>query len=494
MRISLKEYQKTIENSSNMTKTDVLGYITFVNEEFCKTMGYDKEELLGKTHSIFRHPDNDDSIFKNLWNTINSKEIYKGTIKNLTKDKKTIYLKTYIYPVVDDNDELQGFIANRYDITEEIVSKEKILESEKRLKLAQKMAKMGSWTLDFRTDELTWSEEIYSIFELDKDKFAPSYEAFLDVIHPDDKELVKNAFESSIENKTFYNIEHRLLMKDGRIKYVEESGETEYDEEGNPIHTLGLVQDITKRYLTQQKIIEQKEKLVYKSKMAAMGEMLQNIAHQWKQPLNSISLSASSIRLEKELSNISYTDDIDKNIGHIMKSVEYMSNTINDFQNYLIPNKNKVNFYLDETVSKIKGLIIAQCSNYNITLIENLQKIGFNSYENELMQALVNILKNSIDELVNKDYDKYIFIDIYEKNDGLIIEIKDNAGGIPLEIIDSVFEPYFTTKGKTTGTGVGLYMTKKIIEENLNGKLSVENSEYIYNDQIYKGACFTISF
>lgn len=131
---------------------------------------------------------------------------------------------------------------------------EALRESEYQLRKAQRIAHIGSWTLDLITNKLIWSDEIYRIFEIDPSKFGASYEAFLNSIHPDDREKVNNEYIASIKNHTAYSIEHRLLLKDGRIKYVHELGETVYGIDGTPLRTIGTVQDITERYQLTQRL------------------------------------------------------------------------------------------------------------------------------------------------------------------------------------------------------------------------------------------------
>jgi signal transduction histidine kinase len=260
----------------------------------------------------------------------------------------------------------------------------------------------------------------------------------------------------------------------------------------NVDHLLSEIKNFEKELIEKKEYKTKEDLFVVQSRMAAMGEMLTNIAHQWKQPLNTISLCASSIQLDLELKPKNYENEFPIYIDHIIDSVKYMSTTIEDFQDYLKPNKLETCFYLKETFKKVEKLIDAQCKTNNITIIKNITNTNFCSYQNELIQVILNILKNSIDELIKKeDLDKYIFIDVYNKDKDIIIEIKDNAGGIDPSIINLIFNPYFSTK-KEKGTGIGLYMSKQIIE-NLNGKIEVDNSIYFYNNTNYTGAIFTIT-
>lgn len=264
-----------------------------------------------------------------------------------------------------------------------------------------------------------------------------------------------------------------------------------------PINTENLLDQI-RTFAEELKIEKEKEKkerlLFIQSKMATLGEMLGNIAHQWKQPLNSISLCASTIQVGQELETIDYDKELKEYTKIIMDSVEYMNATINDFQNYLRPNNFESSFSLIGTIKKVETLISAQMKTNSVTLIKNIEDIKVCSFENELLQVIVNLFKNSIDEFVKKDVRKnaYVFVDIYEENDETILEIKDSAGGIPVKYINSVFDAYFTTKETLNGTGIGLYMSKEIIENKLEGEISVSNSTYSYENNEYTGALFRI--
>ncbi len=245
----------------------------------------------------------------------------------------------------------------------------------------------------------------------------------------------------------------------------------------------------------EAKVLENEEKdyiLYQQSKMATMGEMISNIAHQWRQPLSQISTISSGIKMQKELNSLDITT-IDKNMDNITKSVQYLSTTIDDFRDFFSPDKKTKIFYLEQTIEKTLKLVESQFKTHNIKIIKNIDSVQINNYENELLQVLINLLKNSLDALLEykPQSEKLIFITtkLHEKN--VSISITDNAGGISEEIIDNIFEPYFTTKDNK-GTGIGLYMSKKIIVQSMNGKVEVKNSEYEYNKKIQKGASFNI--
>ncbi|RXJ78471.1 histidine kinase [Arcobacter sp. F155] len=238
---------------------------------------------------------------------------------------------------------------------------------------------------------------------------------------------------------------------------------------------------------------KQQNILAQQSKMAAMGEMIGNIAHQWRQPLSTISTTATGLKLQKEMDIL---DDkfLIESLEGINNSAQFLSKTIDDFRNFFKTDKNKEAFSIQNALDKALALVYVQFHNKNIEIIKNSADADIKNLENEFIQVVINILNNARDELVKKDFEekKTIFIDVLKKKETIEISIKDNAGGIPEDILPRVFEPYFTTKHKSQGTGIGLYMSQEIIRKNMNGQIFVENIDFNYNNSDYRGACFTI--
>ncbi len=226
--------------------------------------------------------------------------------------------------------------------------------------------------------------------------------------------------------------------------------------------------------------IKRKETLLAEqSKLAAMGEMIGNIAHQWRQPLNIISIAATNAKLKKEMNLL--TDEILlDSLKLISNTTEHLSNTIDVFTDFLKEDKEKSLFNLSQNI-KIELDLDDDIYIYN--------------FSNEFSQALINILHNAKDALNStKDIDELRLIKISTRQsiNNVEISIIDNAGGIDKEISDKIFEPYFTTKHKFQGTGLGLYMTRKIIKSSMKGEIIAFNEKFTYNDKNYEGAHFRI--
>ena len=603
-----------------------------------------------------------------------------------------------------------------------------------QLETLQKLAHIGLWEFDLSNQTLIWSDEIYNIFELDKNKFNPTYENFFDFVHPDDKKIINDTYTNSLKTKKKFKLIHRILMPDARIKYLEQAGDTIFDENDNPLISRGTVQDITelslakieaqnehdklkailenipdllwikdsngvyitcnkrfedffgakekdiinktdydfvdkeladffrihdikamnsdkplsnfeevtfasdghKEYLQSikskvvdsngniigvlgigrditklrdkgLKLLEHKQELqsIYnttkdglaivdietnfvkvnkaycdiaglseeellqtsclaltdpqdlervtaimsefmekgvvdsfekvciikdrrinvtlsaswmpdkkhillsmkditknklfeeQSKLAAMGEMIGNIAHQWRQPLSVITTISSGIKVRSEYEQLENYDIVtDMNV--IMEQAQYLSQTIDDFRNFIRNTKDVQNLSIKNTIEKTLSILHSALSNNCIKIITDLKDdMSIDGYENELIQSFINIINNAkdaINEHLKDDDEKLIFINISKENSKLIITIKDNGGGIPNNIIHKIFEPYFTTKNKSIGTGIGLSMSYKMLAERHNASIDVYNEEYIYNNKNYKGACFKITF
>jgi len=230
------------------------------------------------------------------------------------------------------------------------------------------------------------------------------------------------------------------------------------------------------RYNIQKQQIVLKDTILEKqSRHASMGEMISNIAHQWRQPINRINLSLDVV---EEIIKDEKIDNpiINKRIDNSKKNIQYMSQTIDDFSNFFSPNKSKSKFEIDNVVQKALNLIQSRTNGINIEVKVD-KDIEFYGFENEFIQILLVILNNAIDNFeLTKIEEKDISIFTQKDKNNIKLSICDNGGGIDKKNINYIFDPYFSTKFKTQGTGIGLYMAKTLIETSMNGKLSVVSS------------------
>ncbi len=243
----LEQQKFALDQHAIVSITDVRGAITYVNDKFCAASGYAREELIGQNPRLLNSGTHDDEFFRAMYRVIKAGGVWVGEMCDRAKDGSLYWVNTTIVPLLDDHAKPHHYVAISTDIT-----RTKLHET--MLEEAQRLGKLGHWQLDLNSNKLVWSKEIFNIFEMDPEQFGASYEAFLQRVHPEDRELVDRSFRDSVDNQRSYAIEHRLLFPDGRIKWVSEYGSTHYDGKGRPMLSLGTVQDITERKLAEERL------------------------------------------------------------------------------------------------------------------------------------------------------------------------------------------------------------------------------------------------
>jgi len=398
-----------------------------------------------------------------------------------------------LYVLVSKKDELAQIVQEK---TEELNDINKNLEQKVEEKTKEQSSLLSlfdkgdvvlfrwnndeSWNIDFVSDN---AEQLLGYT---KEEFAQNHIAYAALIHNDDIELVtKEVTDAVTQNKDFLTHKpYRVTTKDGKIKWIFDNTLLVKDEQGNVTHFLGYISDITdiknQEEILKQKIeealkenIKQLEILQQQSKLASMGEMIGAIAHQWRQPLNAVSISIQNTKYDFEDGEIDETY-IKNFIDGNRKAINFMSKTIDDFRDFFRVDKEKRDFKVLEAIQSVASIQSAQLKNHNISLNISGDEFLYNGLKSEFQQAILNLINNAKDVLVEKDI-KNPTIDITIKDNSVYIE--DNGGGIPKDIINRIFEPYFTTKEQGKGTGMGLYISKMIIEDNMGGKLSVTNTD-----------------
>jgi len=343
----LEEQSHTISEHSIYSKTDVKGVITDASDAFCELSGYSKDELIGQSHNIVRHPDMPSSTYKEIWKKLKNEESWDGEILNKKKDGSSYWVYSMIAPNYDHN-KLVGYISTRVNIT------------------------------------------------------------------------------------------------------------------------------------SQKEIERQTELLKEQEKLAVLGEMFGNIVHQWRQPLSAISAISNGIKIKSHLGTLDESA-VDESAESIEQSVRYLTNTIGTFKTYVQGKKEFKHYPIQDEIKNVITIMQPMIKTQNITLITNLDEtedIYVDMVTNELAQVLMVLLSNAKDILEEKDVEEpWIKLELHKDEERIVISVEDNAGGIPDDVLPQLFKKYFTTKGDTKGTGLGLYMSKEIIEESLHGKLYVENTK-----------------
>lgn len=231
----------------------------------------------------------------------------------------------------------------------------------------------------------------------------------------------------------------------------------------------------------------QEQLLLHKSKQAMMGEMLENIAHQWRQPLSVISTYATGIMMKKEHGIC--TKELEKEAFETINlNAQYLSNTIENFRKFFLSNSEKLDFFIEESIDYTLKLVESRFKSLNIKLIKDIENIKVYNYRNELTQVFMNIFNNSADALENVEQDdRYIQVQSFKKEDNINIVITDSAKGAKKDVLNKLFEAYFTTKQQSYGTGIGLYMCYEIIVRHMKGTIEAKNNSFTIDNKNFTG-------
>ncbi|MBV6340192.1 sensor histidine kinase [Candidatus Magnetobacterium casense] len=325
-----------------------------------------------------------------------------------------------------------------------------------------------AWTISgggFRV-KIKGREGLLGLMELDGLLFPEYKNHYLNLFL-----TIASAISLSISNSRLYQ---SLLIANNQLeKKTHELGQLN-------IHLEGQVRNKINE-------IRQKEQiLIQQSKMATMGEMIGSIAHQWKQPLNAISVNIQDIKDAYEYGELN-SEYIDNMIATSNEQVDFMAKTIDDFRNFFRPSKEKIAFNVVNSLKEVLSMFKDVFNKDSVTIgifYDNGSELKCIGYPNEFKQVILNIINNSKDAIVvkrGKDpkafFEGKIRITVHKEDHAVVVRVSDNGGGIPELIIERIFEPYFTTKPSDIGTGIGLYMSKTIIETNMAGSLTVRNIE-----------------
>lgn len=491
---NISQKDEIISKYVNYSRSDLKGNIIDASEKFIRLTGYEKDEIIGKSHNILRDAEIDKDVFKDLWKTIQEGKTWSGELRNINKDGTINWFKTNISPEYVDG-ECVGYIAIRNNIT----LQKKMMNHQKELDLSNQYTNSilnAQTNFTIITDGLLLKKVNQVTLDFfgyaDINEFHKEHDCICDFFLEEEGYLTKekdgkNWVEILLENQTtVYKV--AMYSLDGKKHIFQVNTSYKKLVDNSYVITFTDITDLNELQSSlEQKVKEKTDEnikqlalLQQQAKLAMMGEMIGAIAHQWRQPLNTLGINIQNLRydFEDQVVNEKYVVEyINKN----KDIIQFMSHTIDDFINFFKPNKVKEKFNVKESIAEVVSIISSQLKNNNILLSIEGDEVEAFGYKTEFQQVILNIIDNAKFELKKLEIEpKIININIKEH----VITIEDNAGGIPQDIINRIFEPYYTTKDDNQGSGMGLYMSKMIIEDNMEGKLSVENTQ--------KGAQFTI--
>lgn len=485
------KYSKLLDLSKDwFWEIDIHGNFIYSNSTIKELIQYNVEEILNKTiFNILQAGPNNELI--KLLNEKSSSSIQDLNCTVIKKDATYTNFTLNISPLYDKNNKLKGYNGICTKTSNNL--KDNIYKEYKLLRNILNYIAIPVFYKDINGLYLgvnkSWenitglkNEDIINktVYDIAPNKIAEIY-------HSQDKKVF-----SLEENPQIYESEvfNKSLGKKYKVIFNKSAF---FDDKGKVIGLIGTIIDLSEITKLEEENRQNEKMLIHQSKLAAMGEMIGNIAHQWRQPLSTITVASTGAKLQKEMGCLS-DSQLDSTLTAINKSAQYLSQTIDDFRSFFNPNENKTaEFKLSKTINKTLNILTPQFVSKNIEIIQKIECFQLISIENELIQVLINILNNARDALLKLEEKKrLIFISTYKLGNNILIEIKDNAKGIHQDIIDRIFEPYFTTKHKSQGTGIGLFMSDQIIKTHLKGNILVSNENYHFDGDSHCGANFKI--
>lgn len=467
------------------------GAITDANEAYCDLAGYTSEECKGGGLN---------------WLDVTAPEymerdvaaVAESQVHGICKSYEKLFInhttgeKVPVLTAIAISAGSEEGIGFAVDLTELKRAEQALKQSESTLKLAVETTGLGIFDLDLKTGKGEWSP-------IAKGHYGLPAEAKVDLstviegVHPEDREKLERIARDAASpgGAGIYSAEYRTVgPEDGRVRWISMRGRVFYDEVGSPLRLVGACLNVTDVVQAQETIKEemserlraveelrrQEQLLIRQGRLAAMGEMIANIAHQWRQPLNTLALIIQELPTFHER-NLLTGEYLEGSVARAMQVINYMSQTIDGFRNFFGPDKERQTFLAGEVLEQTVSILDAAFAELHLELQVSIDREAVvHGIPNEYSQVILNILMNAKDALLERKVEHpKVEVRLFREGGKAVVTITDNAGGIPPEIMDKVFDPYFTTKGPDKGTGIGLFMSKTIIEKNMKGSLTVTN-------------------
>ena len=491
LKNSLREnkYQLiALDQHAVVSAADVNGQIIHVNDKLCEISGYSREELLGQNHRVLKSGYHDNAFYMELWATISRGEIWHGIICNKAKNDGEYWVDSTIVPFLDDKGKPYKYISIRTDVTN-------LRTSEDRLRMSQEFANIGTWDWSIISGELFWSDQIWPLFGFDKENKSTTYDNFIGAVHPDDRELVINAITDCRENNNPYDIEHRVVWEDGSTHWLHESGNMVLDSNGEPVHMLGVVRDITVFKSAEHEMIVAREEA--EKANLAKSQFLSSMSHELRTPMNAIIGFSQLLKISKIEP---LTELQSANVGEIMVAGQHLMSLIDEVLNLskiesghieLVPSNVNVSSVIQESLklimplAKKRGIEIVNISKDKIIELAKLEKEKNFVYldETRLKQIMLNLLSNAVK--YNSENGKLTLIYDELENGLFRVSIVDTGNGLNLKQQDQLFTAFNRLgleQNTVEGFGIGLVITKKIVEH-MGGKIGV-------NSKVGEGSTF----
>jgi PAS domain S-box-containing protein len=455
---------------------DMDGSIRMVNPALMRMTGYRKEHLEGRNISDLLSELIDPGDIETVCSTLETAlhgyvpEPRKMTL--VSSDSRRISIIPRIVFIQDDSGCPTTIVLTIQDISEIEEANKKVHTNAQRLAEAQSIAHLGNWEWDIIENELTWSDEIYRIFGRAPQEFGTTHDAFLESVHPDDREFVREAINRALKDGEPYSIDHRIILPDGRERYTHDQAEIFRDKTGKAIRMVGTVQDITERKQLEQALNVQ-------DKLASLGRVAAGIAHEIRNPLSGMQIFMDSIRRkcrnEKEELDPEWVADILGKMKAASRKIEGVIQRVMDFVRPTTPKFSHidVNKSVNEAVNLSRLALQKSGIEFEMDLAKALPQCRADS--SLISQVILNLISNAGEAMKTIEKPKKIGIITRQEEKNIHIIIRDNGPGVGSNDKEKIFEPFFTTKQE--GTGIGLSLCQRIISDHA-GSLLIYDSEW----------------
>jgi PAS domain S-box-containing protein len=468
--------------------------IQHVNPYFENLTGYRLDEIRGKdwfgTFLPERARDDVRAVFQKVLTDVRT----RGNINPVvTRSGEEIVIEWNSQVMRDAQGAITGVLAIGLVVSEREAAEKLLRVSEERLNEAQHLAQVGSWELDLLSGKLSWSDEIFNLFEIDKTKFGATYEAFLNGIHPEDRDLVNQAYTNSLVTRAPYEVTHRLKMGDGRIKWVQERCSSEFDAAGKPLRSVGTVQDISAikqaQVALEQLNDELEERVVQRTHALQQAKeeaeaasrskslFLTSMSHELRTPLNAILGYAQLMEITPGL-----PEDMVANAHEIKRAGDLLLALMNDILDLARIESGRLDMHI-ENVSLVE--VLAECNSQNMRAAEmrGIQFVHDNSCEQLHVKAdrrrLVQVLNNLISNAIKYNSEGgTVTVSCAPAASGQIrVAVTDTGLGIAADRLAQLFQPFNrlgAEMGRIEGTGIGLVITRRLLED-MGGRIGVDS-------------------